>query len=140
MKRYVADASTVATFLFQEPLVEQARCLLFSGQATLAPDLIYAELANVIWKRNARGMIGELEAMALLKDVWEIPLEITSCNPLAGVALKLAMGTKRSAYDCIYLALASTSDATMVTTDMRLINALTNTPWAEHVAWLGDVS
>ena len=76
MKRLVVDASVVAAAFFPEKHTETARTLLFSDGALHAPDLIYAEIANVVWKRRRHGEIDDEEAAGLLADMLDLPLEI----------------------------------------------------------------
>jgi predicted nucleic acid-binding protein len=137
MKPCVLDASVVAAAFLQEEHAKRARALLVSGREMHAPDLVYAELANVIWKRCGRGEIDEEEAGRLLGDLLRLPLEITSCGDLAEPALQLALGTGRTVYDCLYLALAVKTKTVLISADRRLVNALASTPLAEHVAWIG---
>ena len=138
MTTYVLDASTVAAAFFQEEHAGRAQGLLAGGHDLHAPDLIYAELANVIWKRHNRGQIDSDEAGDLLADIRGLPLRITSCGDLAEAALKLALRTGRSAYDCVYLALAVKERSVLATADKRLANTLADTPLAKHVLWIGN--
>ena len=137
MKPCVVDASAVAAAFFQEAHAERARALLVSGRKMHAPDLLYAELAHVIWKRRRRGEIDQDEAGRLLGDFLRLPLDVTPCSDLAEPALQLALETGRTVYDCMYLALAVTTRTVLFTADKRLVNALADTPLAKHVAWIG---
>jgi predicted nucleic acid-binding protein len=138
MKACVLDASVVAAAFFQEDHADRALQLLAGGGALHAPDLIYAELANVIWKRHGRGEIDPDEAGRLLADFRRLPLEITPCGDLVEAALELALRLGRSVYDCLYLALAVKNRSVMVSADKRLVNALAGTPLAKHIAWIGS--
>lgn len=138
MKAIVIDASIVAAAFFPEPHAKAARALLASQSLLHAPDLIYPEVANVIWKRHSRGEISEGEAEDLLTDIMGLPLEITPSDRLVGPALELAMQTDRTVYDCLYLALAVTLKTRMISSDKRLVNALARGPLAGCVALLGD--
>jgi len=137
MKPLVVDASVIAAAFFPEKHTEAARTLLLSENNLCAPDLIYAEVANVIWKRHGRGEIDRDEAIGLLTDVLELPLEITPSEQLATAALELALRTGRTAYDCLYVALAVQKKTTVVSDDRRLVNALADGPLKDHVTWLG---
>ncbi len=137
MKPCVLDASVVAAAFFQEDFAEQARALLVSGREMHAPDLVYAELANVIWKRFTRGEIDQEEAGLLLADFLRLGLETTPSADLAEPALQLALATGRTVYDCLYLALAVKTETVFYTADKRFINALADTPLAKHIAWIG---
>ena len=137
MKAAVIDASVIAAAFFPEPHSTAARALLVSGDGLYAPDLVYAEVANVIWKRHRRGEIDGEDAADLLSDIMRLPLEIIPSEQLVGPALELAMRTGRTAYDCLYVALAVQIKTTMVSDDRRLVNALAHGPLKDHVAWLG---
>ena len=133
----VVDASVVAGAFFPEKHADACRSLLASRRTLHAPDLVYAETANVLWKRRRRGEIDEQEASSLLTDILALPLRITPSGPLVEAALTLALRTDRTVYDCLYLALAVQEDAVMVTCDKGLANALSGGPLKEHVAWVG---
>jgi predicted nucleic acid-binding protein len=137
MKPLAVDASVIAAAFFLEKHTEAARTLLLSEDNLCAPDLIYAEVANVIWKRHGRGEIDRDEAIALLTDVLDLPLEITPLEQLIADALELALRTNRSAYDCLYLALAVQRKTIVVSDDQRLVNALAHGPLKDYVTWLG---
>jgi predicted nucleic acid-binding protein len=134
----VLDASVVAAAFFQEDEAQAARALLVSDRELLAPDLIVAEVANVIWKRHGHGEVDEVEGRRLLADVLHLPLHLTPSSELAGAALELALRTRRTVYDCLYLALAVKTKSAMVTGDKRLVRALADGPLAKHAIWIGD--
>jgi predicted nucleic acid-binding protein len=138
MKAYVADASVVAAAFFQEEHASRARKLLLGDCELHAPDLIYAEVGNVIWTRHQRSEIDEDEAGALAADLLRLPLSIAPAADLVEPALTLAMGTGRTVYDCIYLALAIKVDAVLISADRRLVNGLGGGPFKKHVAALGS--
>ncbi|MCX5673234.1 MAG: type II toxin-antitoxin system VapC family toxin, partial [Planctomycetota bacterium] len=106
MKPCVVDASVVAAAFFQETGAQVARAILAGGGELHAPDLLLAEVANAIWKRHRRGEINEAEARALLADCLRLPIAIAPSGDLVEAALDLALRTNRTAYDCLYLALA----------------------------------
>ena len=120
----VVDASVVAGAFFPDKHADACRSLLSSGRELHAPDLVYAETANVIWKRRRRGEIDEQEAAGLLTDILRLPLRTTASGSLVETALALALRTDRTVYDCLYLALALQEEAVMVSCDKRLANAL----------------
>ncbi len=137
MKAQVIDAGVVAAAFFQEKHAAPAQALLTSGQELCAPDLIIAELGNVVWKRCARGEIDKAEAADLLRDVLQLPLNLTPSKELAPEALELAIRTGCTVYDCLYLALAVKTQSVMLTTDRRLVRSLAETPLAESIVCLG---
>lgn len=138
MSLCVVDASVVAAAFFREQYAAAARAVLTSGDELHAPDLIHAELANVIWKRHGRGEIDDVEARELLTDILRLPLQITPSAELVEPALELALRARRTVYDCLYLVLAVRTNSAMITADKRLTNALSASPLAKHVAWIGE--
>lgn len=140
MKPCVVDASVVAAALFQEVHAEAARSLLVSNRPLLAPDLMVAEVAKVIWKRSRRGEIDAAEAQELLADVLRLPLRLTASTELVETALELAVRTGRTVYDCMYLALALRNKAVLVTGDRRLANALVGSPLAAYISYMGNMA
>ncbi len=139
MKRCVVDTSVVAAAFFPEPHAKAARRLLASGAELHAPDLVWAELGNVVWKRQRRREIDESEAVDLIRDMLTLPLSITPGEVLLDPALRLAMRTGRTVYDCLYLALAVDQRTRLMTSDRRFVNALCDTPLERHVTWIGDL-
>lgn len=138
----VVDASVVAAAFFRDEHADACRALLASGRTLHAPDLLDAEVANVIWKRQRLGEIDAQEAADLLADVLRLPLKIAPTAPLAEAALQIALAADRTVYDCLYVAVAVQEDAVLLTGDRRLVNALAGSPLERYVAWIGgaDVS
>ncbi len=139
MKRCVVDASVVAAAFFREPHAQAARRVLAGGGELHAPDLVWAELGNVVWKRRRRREIDESEAVELIQDMLTLPLTITPTEVLLEAAVRLAMRTGRTVYDSLYLALAVDQRTRLLTSDRRLVNALGDTPLERHVKWIGDL-
>ena len=140
MTAFVVDASAAAAAFFQEEHALAAWRFLISGHDLLAPDLIVAELANVIWKRRRRKEIDQDEALGLLTDFQKLPLQITPSNALIDAALALALRTDCCVYDCLYLALAMQAKAVMVTNDLRLVNALEKGPLSQYIQGLDTLA
>ncbi len=133
MKSCVVDASAICAAFFQEEHAVAAQRLLASDCNLHAPELIIAEVANVIWKRVTRDEIDADEATALLADFRQLPLQLTPSDALIEAALAIALETGRTIYDSLYLALAIDRGCRFVTVDKRFINALTDTPLSKHV-------
>jgi predicted nucleic acid-binding protein len=138
MTARVVDASVVAAAFFQEDHAAAARAILASGRPLHAPDLLLAEVGNVIWKRHGRGEIDEVEARDLLADCLRLPLVLTPTADLVEPALAIALGTRRTVYDCLYLALAVRMKSVLVSGDRRFVNALADSPFGKHMAWIGE--
>ena len=78
--------------------------------------------------------MGELErsrAGALAAAISEMAVRWTEDEEVGPDAVRLSLSLDRPVYDCVYLALAHRLGATLVTADVRFVNALAET---EHGA------
>jgi len=136
---YVVDASVAAKWLLDEELAEDARRLLRGGNRLYAPDFLLLEIDNLLCKRVRRGDLRPNDAQDARVLLRQLPIEYHAFAPLQNKAFEIAMGTRRSLYDCLYLALAVLLDGQMVTADRRFYDAMASGPLSEHVAWVEDM-
>ena len=137
MKITVVDASVVVQLYFEEDHSSETERLFQQAEDLLAPDLIWSEAANVIWKRQRCGDLSQESATGIIDQVLSLPSRIHASVDLIPDALNLAMQLDRTVYDSLYLALAVKSKSVMVTADKRLVNSLAGSPLKEYVAWIG---
>ena len=112
----VVDASVAVKWAIPEVGRENARRLLSFGHRLAAPDLIYAEVANVFRKRMKLGELTMSQADAAFTALGASIAKIIPSSVLAVQALKYAKQLDHSAYDCFYLA-ATEPNAFFVTAD-----------------------
>lgn len=139
MTTYVVDANVAIKWVLPEIHSDAARRLLVSKPKLNAPDLIWAEAGNIVWKRWRQGEVPEAQATALLRDIRQLPIEIQPSEPLMDAAWEVASTFNRSFYDSLYLALAIREGCSLVTADLRLYNALQGSTLAHRLLWIGDV-
>jgi predicted nucleic acid-binding protein len=125
MKVFVIDASVAVKWYIPEPFSEQAVYyleLLREGKAKLlAPELIIAELGNILWKKELSGELARDEVQLIGETMANsFPAELTEARLLLPAALELAFELKLALYDSLYLALAIVKMATLVTADKKL--------------------
>jgi predicted nucleic acid-binding protein len=137
MRTLVVDASVAAKWFLREPDAPAAVRLLDGRRRLAAPDLIYCEVGNIIWRLHTRGTLSTEEASQMTDDFLAMPLEIYSSALLLPSALEIAIATNRTVYDSLYVALAIELDAKVVTADQRWVNALRGGPFARYVRPLG---
>ena len=138
MKRAVIDASVLIKLFFEEDHSDRAeQCVRAAGELH-APDLIWAEAGNVIWKRYRRGDLSEEDAAAIAMQMMGLPIRIHPAVDLVLDALSFAMRFDRTVYDSLYVALAVMTNSTMISGDRRLVNALSGTPLEQRAIWIGD--
>ncbi len=137
MSVFVVDASVVIKWFIPEVDSAAARRLLDQDHTYFAPDLLFAEMANITWKKVRAGHLSPTQGERLMSDFETIAVETVSCRALARDAHSLALTTGRSAYDALYLALAVRLDTQMITADERLVNAVGAIPaLSAHIASL----
>jgi predicted nucleic acid-binding protein len=140
---FVLDVSVAAKWVLRGPeehFVPQARELLLQqvkGEIQfIVPDLFWVELGNVLWKAARSGRCRRPAAELGIREVKQQGLITAPSYVLIEDALDIAIRFNRTVYDSIYVALASSRGAQLITADERLANAL-----AAHfpVKWLGSL-
>jgi predicted nucleic acid-binding protein len=135
---WVLDASVVIKWFIPEDDRQAALELRVSGAGFAAPDLLFAESANILWKHVKRGEIEPDRATAIIDEIATAPWVVHSTRSLGSDALSLALASGISAYDASYVALAVRLDTICITADRRLFNKLQGSPFGRHVALLAD--
>ena len=120
MSAYVIDASVAVKWFVPELHSREAAALLDPTFALHAPDLLFAEVSNALWKKTRRRELNPGEARLVLRGLASVPLEVTPTRQLAAGALDLALDAGCTAYDAVYLALAIHHNCRLVTADERL--------------------
>jgi predicted nucleic acid-binding protein len=134
---FVVDASIVVKWFVPEIHSAAARRLLTLPHEYVAPDLLFAETANTIWKKVRRKELTAADGAGLVADIGRIAVETVSCRALAGDAHALATATGQTVYDSMYVALAIRLNTRSITADDRLDAALRKVPAvAGHVQLL----
>jgi predicted nucleic acid-binding protein len=129
----VVDANVAVRWLFDMDGVTQADALLQSGEALIAPDLVFSEITNAAWKMTALAALpGGTAAQAVLRS-GDFFQEIIASRELKDPALAIAIELRHPAYDCFYLALAEQRDCQMVTADERLLARCVGTSFARRI-------
>lgn len=106
------------------------------GGARGTPDLLFAQVANVLWKGWRRG------DFAVVPDGRDrqMPLfqRISPCVTLIQNAVALSVALDHPAYDCFYLAIAIVEDELLVTADRRFLSVCAGTRQAGRIMALGS--
>lgn len=139
MSNFVVDSSVAVKWFLPEDHTDAASRLLSGNHRLMVPDLLYAEVANVLWKRVGRGEMEEGQASITLQQLDALLLEVHPSWSLNLLALEIACRTGRTAYDSLYIALAVREQAELVTADRRLYNSLQGYGFAALLRWTEDV-
>lgn len=123
----VLDASVVAKWLLEEEGTREAEALLESCKtgryAPVAPAILESEVAAVLWKRVMRGLLKVNQAKLLYERFQLIRPSLVPLHGLVRPALELALHSRHSVYDCLYVALSHQMNCGMVTADEQLHRA-----------------
>jgi predicted nucleic acid-binding protein len=136
MIRHVVDASVAIKWFVDEVHAEAARRLLADVYVLSAPDLLWPECGNILWKKVQRGELTPQEARLIREGLELQPLHIVPSRLLLEPALEIALDTGRTVYDSCYLALAMLTESPLVTADQRFFKALRQTDYAPYLMWV----
>lgn len=140
MTKLVVDSSVAIKWFVPEPHSVEARRILDGYQlgalSFLAPDLINAEFANIVWKKHAFQGLDAGDAQSIIDEFRKLVFTLTSTADLLEDAYLLAVTHRRSVYDMLYLALSLRENCQFVTADEKLVNAVGSV--FSNIAWLAS--
>jgi predicted nucleic acid-binding protein len=125
----VLDASVAVKWFIEEPGTAAALALLSQDEALIAPDLLVVEVANAAWRHLMRGDLQHAQLAHVPEAVPRMFAELWPTVWLASRAFEIAAELRHPVYDCFYLALAESEEATLVTADRRLVSRLAGSRW-----------
>ncbi len=139
MSVFVVDASLVVKWFVPEVHSEAARRWLDASHDYIAPDLVFPEAGNAIWKKIRRGELSEDEGHRLVADISAVSVEAVSMRALLSDAHALAVATGVTVYDATYLTLAVRLESQVITGDDRFARKLAEHPLlAPHIRSVED--
>lgn len=113
----VVDASVVAKWFVPEDRGDIARRWLESDMTFAAPDLLVLEIANVLSRKMKLGFLDDVFCAAALRSLREGEIELVPALDLVDRGFSLSRQLGHAVYDCIYLALAESRGAVLITDD-----------------------
>ena len=123
MTTLVIDASIAIKWVVEEDGTVEA--LAVRGRAKLiAPELLTAECANILWKKVQRAELATDEALLAARLLQAADIEFLPTRSLLEAATEIAIELTHAAYDCLYLALAAERDCRFVTADDSFVRKL----------------
>lgn len=139
MKKIVVDASVAIKWFIPEIHAHFASRLLNNQLQLLAPDLIFAEAGNILWKKVRLQEISVEIGQDILNDFQQLPFQISESETLIDLAWHIATQYQRTFYDSLYLALAQSEQCLLVTADQKFFNALQATHLQQSLLWIEDI-
>ena len=134
----VVDACVAIKWFVAERDSDQARKLFAPEIRRHAPDFALMEITNALWKAERRGHLTAEAASEALESAPKFFWSLPSSKTLLDDALRLGMMIDHPVYDCIYVVLSQRLTAPMITSDVKLVGKLADTPNAAHVVLLRD--
>lgn len=140
MDRIVVDSSVAIKWFVPEPYSTEARRILndyqTGGLSLLAPDLINAEVGNIVWKKHRFQGLAKEDAQEIVNDFRLLTFILTPTADLLDEAYRLAITHQRTVYDALYIALSIREQCHFVTADEKLVNAVKAT--YPNVVWVAN--
>ena len=115
---FVIDASVAIKWLIEEEHTADALAVLDNANL-YAPDILVAECANVLYKKQQQKLISKKSALLAADALRLAKIELFPTMHLIRFATDLAIEINHPAYDCIYLALAVWKKVRFITADER---------------------
>jgi len=138
----IIDASVLIKFFVPEVLSAKAEQLLVrveEGSVKLfAPDLIYAEAGNTLWKKRRLKELTQSEVGKITDLINSIPLKVEASKNLFRLAIDIAIVYEVTVYDALYLSMAKVYETQMMTADRKLFDLTAKTNLKRSVMWLGS--
>jgi predicted nucleic acid-binding protein len=136
----VIDASILIKWVVEEDGTNLALALRQKARL-MAPDLIVAECANILWKKVQRKELSRDEALFAARLLQSAEVELVPARALMESATRMAIELDHPAYDCLYLALAVENGCQFVTADKRLVDKIRRdkkSPFHDRIVGLAD--
>jgi predicted nucleic acid-binding protein len=119
----VIDASIAVKWVVEEDGTAEALVLRQKAKL-IAPELLIAECANILWKKVQRGELLKDEALLAARLLQGAEIELLPTRFLFEAATRMSIEIDHPAYDCLYLALAFEKQCKFVTADDRILRKL----------------
>jgi predicted nucleic acid-binding protein len=123
VNRLVIDASIAVKWVVEEDGTPEALALRQKAKL-IAPELLVAECANILWKKVKRGELLKEEALLAAGLLQAAEFELLPTRNLFEPGLRVSIEIDHPAYDCLYLALAVENKCHFVTADERFLRKL----------------
>jgi predicted nucleic acid-binding protein len=144
VNEYVFDASVIGKWMLpteREELHLEAQVWAERYErgelSIIVPDLLWIEVASLLWKAVRNSRITKDEATMAIVELRERELTTIESTPgLLDAALDIALSYNTSVYDSIYVALAKKTNTLLITADRKLANTLAG---SYPVRWLGAI-
>ncbi len=123
MNTLVIDASIAVKWVVEEEGTPEALALRQKAKL-IAPELLVAECADILWKKVQRGELLQDEVLLAARLLQGSEIELLPTRSLLETATRMSIEIDHPAYDCLYLALAVEKKCQLVSADERFLRKL----------------
>lgn len=126
--KIVVDSSVAIKWFIPQNYSLEANKILSAYEVNkltlIAPDLIYAEIGNIVWKIQRFQGLNQEYAQNIIDLFQKIQINIISTDELLRDAYDFAVKYQRSVYDSLYIVLSLRENCRFVSADEKLYNAI----------------
>jgi predicted nucleic acid-binding protein len=135
---FVIDASVAVKWFVPEVHSVAAARWLTPNHDLLGPDLLVAEVGNIVWKKIVRREVTQDEGRRIVRAFDSTPIELCDGRGALELAFEIAMGLNRTVYDSLYVAVAVIRGTALVTADRKLYDVVAASVLGPHVRWVEE--
>jgi predicted nucleic acid-binding protein len=139
--KLVIDANVLIKLYVPEVLSQKADSLFRDAENRridlIAPDLIYPETGNILWKKQRLKELSRPDVKEITEAILSLPLVVEPVKLLLPLAVDIAIGYNITVYDAAYVALATVYKTALITADKKLVDTLSKTILTKNLRWLG---
>ena len=139
--KLVIDANVLIKLYVPEVLSQKADLLFRDAEnrrvELIAPNLIYPEAGNILWKKQRLKELSRLDVKEITDALLSLPLVVEPVKLLLPLAVDIATGYNITVYDAAYVALATVYKTALITADKKLVDNLSKTILTKNLRWLG---
>jgi predicted nucleic acid-binding protein len=137
----VIDASVIIKAYVPEILADKAEEVMTrvaDGELFLmAPDLLYSETGNILWKKHRLQELTLAEVDEIVDAISSLPIKIEPSRSVMSLAVTIAVHCGITVYDAMYVTVANIYESKLITADRKLVEKLATTDFSKYVQWLG---
>ena len=117
----VVDASVAVLWALPQQFTEQALALLGSRHELIAPELLHLEVGGVLLRAVRRREVTAEKAREMLDRFLPQAITLVATRDHQHLPFEIALAHGGSIYDAVYIALAQTLAAPIVTADGQML-------------------
>ena len=123
MSSLVVDTSVAVKWFVREELSDAAEALWSAGLKLHAPDLMWLETANALWKKWRKKDLPLTDVGPSVTRLREVIDRWHDDIDLVEAATAMSLELDHPVYDCVFLVLAHNLKSRVISADQRLLAA-----------------